>query len=258
MNSTSKARRTVVVTGAAGGVGAATSLRLAADGFNVICADINGAGAREVVSRIIAEGGNASAAEVDVADPESCLRALEAVVEIGDPLVGVVNNAAVGVFGKTVETTTLAEWDRVLAVNLSSVYFMSRLLVPLLREAGGGSIVNVSSIHAYATAVGSAPYAAAKGGVLALTRSMALDLAADRIRVTCLIPGPIDTQMLHSHARIEGKTLAEMGFSSDDRVIGHVAQPTDVSGVISFLISSDSSYITGSSIQVEGGLLAKF
>ena len=171
---------------------------------------------------------------------------------------GLVNNAAVGAFNMSVESTSFEDWQRIISINLTSLYLMAKYALPLIRSAGGGAVVNISSIHAYATSTGVAPYAAAKGGVLTLTKTMALDLAPDNIRVVCIIPGATDTPMLRQHAEREGKTLAELGFPSSENAIGRIAQPEEVADVIAFALSKGASFITGSSLIPDGGILAKF
>lgn len=247
-----------IITGAAGGIGAATALRLARDGVFVVAADrdINGLERLEV---LLAEAGTGHAiVPCDVTKLQDCEAVAEAARASELPLKGVVNNAAVGAFKMDVESTTVEQWNEILAINLTSVFLMSKVTIPLLRTAGGGAIVNVSSIHAYATSTGVAPYAAAKGGVLALTRTMALDLAPDGIRVVCIIPGAVDTPMLRSHAEREGRTLAELGFPPGDRAIGRIAQPEELAGTIRFALSEDATFITGSAIVADGGILSKF
>ena len=158
----------------------------------------------------------------------------------------------------SVENTSFEDWQRIISINLTSLYLMAKYALPLIRSAGGGAVVNISSIHAYATSTGVAPYAAAKGGVLTLTKTMALDLAPDNIRVVCIIPGATDTPMLRQHAEREGKTLAELGFPSSENAIGRIAQPEEVADVIAFALSRGASFITGSSLIPDGGILAKF
>jgi NAD(P)-dependent dehydrogenase (short-subunit alcohol dehydrogenase family) len=251
-------RAAVVVTGAAGGIGAATSRRLAGDGHVVIMADRDRDALHAAAEAIVASGGRAVAVVGDVTSPDDCARIAECADDVGAPLRGLVNNAAVGAFNMSVETTSFEEWQRVIAVNLTSVYLMSRVCIPRIRAAGGGAIVNVSSIHAAATSTAVAPYAAAKGGVLALTRTMALDLAVDHIRVVCVVPGAVDTPMLRSHADRQGVSVAELGFPSGSSAIGRIAAPDELAGVIAFALSADATFVTGSALVADGGILAKF
>ena len=250
--------KVVIVTGAARGIGRATAQMLVECGANVAIGDVDEAGLRDTEALVREAGGSVVATLVDVSSAEECQGLVTAARDAYGGVDALVNNAAIGVFNKTVESTTEDEWDRTLAINLKSVYLMSRATIPLLRERGGGAIVNVASIHAYATSTGVAPYAAAKGGVLALTRNMALDFAADRIRVNAVAPGAVDTPMLHSHAEHEGITVEELGFSFDPSAIGRVGGPEEIASTIVFLCSDASSFMTGAGLNVDGGMLAKF
>lgn len=248
----------VIVTGAAGGIGAATVKSLVSQGIFVFAVDKNSDSLTNVLALIDPKGEFTESIEVDVTKAEQCEVVHKIAKQRGIKVKGLVNNAAVGAFNMSVESTSFEDWQRIISVNLTSLYLMSKFIVPLIRSAGGGAVVNVSSIHAYATSTGVAPYAAAKGGVLALTKTMALDLAKDNIRVVCIIPGATDTPMLRQHAEREGKTLAELGFPSSENAIGRIAQPDEVSDVISFALSRGASFITGSSLIPDGGILAKF
>jgi NAD(P)-dependent dehydrogenase (short-subunit alcohol dehydrogenase family) len=169
-----------------------------------------------------------------------------------------VNNAGVGVFAAGVHQVGTDVWDRVLGVNARSVFGLTHEMIPLLARSEGAVVVNVSSVHALATSAGVGPYAASKGAVLALTRSMAIDLAAFGIRVVAVLPGAIDTPMLEEQAAREGRSLEELGFSRDPRVPGRVLDVHEVAEVIAFLASDAASGMTGAAVTVDGGLLAGF
>jgi NAD(P)-dependent dehydrogenase (short-subunit alcohol dehydrogenase family) len=250
--------RVAIVTGAASGIGRATAHELAEQGVKLVLCDLDGDELARAADDVAAHGGVAHPVAGDVADPTTGAQLASVARRQFGALHVVVNNAAVGAFDMTVETTSLEEWRRVLDVNLTSVFLVCKNAVPLLRESGGGSIVNVSSIHAFASSTGVTPYVAAKGGVLALSRSMALDFAADRIRVNAVIPGPVDTPMLHSHAEREGTTLEALGFSFESTKVGRVADPRELARAIAFLASDDASFITGAPLIVDGGVLAGF
>ncbi|NBU57222.1 MAG: SDR family oxidoreductase [Actinobacteria bacterium] len=248
----------VIVTGAAGGIGAATVENLVNQGIFVFAVDKNSEALAKILAGIDPEGGLTSAITADVTSEKECQALGEAVKKKGIRLKGLVNNAAVGAFNMSVENCSFDEWQRIISINLTSLYLVAKYALPLIRSAGGGAIVNISSIHAQATSTGVAPYAAAKGGVLALTKTMALDLAPDNIRVVCILPGATDTPMLRQHAEREGKTLAELGFPTSENAIGRIAQPEEVADVIAFALSRGASFITGSSLIPDGGILAKF
>jgi len=248
----------VIVTGAAGGIGAATVENLVNQGIFVFAVDKNSEALAKILAGIDPEGELTSAITADVTSEKECQALGEAVKKNGIRLKGLVNNAAVGAFNMSVENCSFDEWQRIISINLTSLYLVAKYALPLIRSAGGGAIVNISSIHAQATSTGVAPYAAAKGGVLALTKTMALDLAPDNIRVVCILPGATDTPMLRQHAEREGKTLAELGFPTSENAIGRIAQPEEVADVIAFALSRGASFITGSSLIPDGGILAKF
>jgi len=248
----------VIVTGAAGGIGAATVENLVNQGIFVFAVDKNSEALAKILAGIDPEGELTSAITADVTSEKECQALGEAVKKKGIRLKGLVNNAAVGAFNMSVENCSFDEWQRIISINLTSLYLVAKYALPLIRSAGGGAIVNISSIHAQATSTGVAPYAAAKGGVLALTKTMALDLAPDNIRVVCILPGATDTPMLRQHAEREGKTLAELGFPTSEHAIGRIAQPEEVADVIAFALSRGASFITGSSLIPDGGILAKF
>jgi NAD(P)-dependent dehydrogenase (short-subunit alcohol dehydrogenase family) len=248
----------VIVTGAAGGIGAATVENLVNQGIFVFAVDKNLEALAKILAGIDPKGELTSAITADVTSEKECQALCEAVKKKGIRLKGLVNNAAVGAFNMSVENVSFDEWQRIISINLTSLYLMAKYALPLIRSAGGGAVVNISSIHAQATSTGVAPYAAAKGGVLALTKTMALDLAPDNIRVVCILPGATDTPMLRQHAEREGKTLAELGFPTSENAIGRIAQPEEVADVIAFALSRGASFITGSSLIPDGGILAKF
>jgi NAD(P)-dependent dehydrogenase (short-subunit alcohol dehydrogenase family) len=250
--------RVAMVTGAAGGIGRATASRLAAEGARVVAVDRDPERLRTTERELRALGSSPVAIVADLSTSLGCRIAMDAALEQCERLDVVVNNAAIGAFGLGIEDTTDEQWDAVLRINLSSVFWLSRQAVPALRRSGGGVIVNVSSIHAIATSPAVAPYAAAKGAVLALTRTMALDLAPYRIRAVCVVPGAVDTPMLHEHAARAGLTVEELGFPAGATDIGRVARPDEIAAVIVFAASDDASFVTGSALVADGGVLAKF
>jgi NAD(P)-dependent dehydrogenase (short-subunit alcohol dehydrogenase family) len=248
----------VIVTGAAGGIGSATVENLVNQGIFVFAVDKNSEELSKILASIDPKGALTQAIASDVTSEKECQEVCEIAKKKGIRVKGLVNNAAVGAFNMSVESTSFEDWQRIISINLTSIFLMAKYALPLIRSAGGGAVVNISSIHAYATSPGVAPYAAAKGGVLTLTKTMALDLAPDNIRVVCIIPGATDTPMLRQHAEREGKTLAELGFPSSENAIGRIAQPEEVADVIAFALSKGASFITGSSLIPDGGILAKF
>jgi len=246
--------KVALVTGAGGGIGRAICERLSADGFHVVGADVMDA---------FEASWNGLAIKCDVGSVED----LEKMFSTFHRLDLVVNNAAIAVYKKLVETS-VEDWDTTFAINVRACFLTTRLSVELL-EAVQGSVVNVSSVHASATSAGVAAYASSKGAVEALTRAAAVELAPRGIRVNAVMPGAVDTPMLRrglSRLRrgLAREHLAE-GSAEDDKVMelgarhpmGRVATPAEVAAAVSFLASSDAGFITGATIPVDGGTLAK-
>jgi NAD(P)-dependent dehydrogenase (short-subunit alcohol dehydrogenase family) len=247
--------RVAIVTGATSGIGRATATVLAAEGAEVMAAGRRQRPGKALAAEIVWEGGTARFMETDVTDPAQLERLVTTTVEMWGRLDILVNNAGAVGFG-SVETTTDAEWDRIIATNLTSVFQISRVAIPHIRRTGGGSIVNVASVHAFATTTEIAAYAASKGAIVALSRQMALDFAADRIRVNAIVVGSVDTPMSQAHGAARG-ALTESHFDPTDVRPGRMGTPEEVARAVLFLASDDASFITGSPIIVDGGMLAK-
>jgi len=251
------AGKIAIVTGAGSGIGKATAQLLGQKGASVLCADVNAAALKETVMAMTASGATASASPTDVSVAAKCEAATRAAVELGGGVDVLVNVAGIMNENDTVESTPEEAWDRILAVNLKSVFLMSKYAIPEMRRRGGGVIVNTASVHAFANMPESASYAASKGGIIALTRQMANDLACDLIRVVAVAPGSVDTPLSHTSTQRLGKTLEELGFSFDPRVLGRVAQPDEIAQAIVWLASDAASFVNGTTLVADGGLLAK-
>lgn len=248
--------KVAIVTGATSGIGRATAVLLAREGASVVAAGRRVDRGADLVAQLASEGLSGEYIATDVSRREDVVRLVAETVARFGRLDIVVNNAAAFVH-RSVEDSTEEEWDEIIATNLKSVYLVSHEAIPHLRAAGGGSIVNTASVHAYATMASVAAYAASKGGVLALTRQMAIDCVKDRIRVNALIVGGVDTEMAARHMAALGQSLDDAGFVSDDRVLGRVGQPEEIAAGVLFLVSPDASFVTGSPLFIDGGLLAK-
>ncbi|MBV9794565.1 MAG: SDR family oxidoreductase [Actinobacteria bacterium] len=244
-----------LVTGAAGGIGRAVALALAAQGLTIAGVDTVGAadpgGAGDLAARLRDQAPASTVLAADVSVAAEVEQAVAVAAGIG-PLTTVVNCAAI-LTCHDVATTDEAEWDRVFAVNVKGTYLVCRAAVPRLRAAGGGCIVNLSSVHALATVPQLAAYAASKGAVLALSRQMAIDYAADGIRVVPLIVGSVDTEMSRQHAAAQG--LPPGHAEPGDRSLGRMADPAEVADVIGFLVSDQARFVTGSPVVADGGML---
>lgn len=236
--------RIMLITGAAGGIGRATVNLFIRRGWQVIGVD------RQPFGDGFPESGKFI--QADVSNPAELESIFTAVKATSDNLDAVVNNAAYQIVKPLLETSA-EEWDAVMASNLRSVFLGSKLAYPFLKNKGGGAIVNVSSVHAIATSPGIASYAASKGGLLALTRSMAIEFAPDNIRVNAILPGAVNTRMLTDHLdTIRLENLARR------TVNGRIGLPEEIAHAIYFLADENqSSFITGQSIVVDGGATAK-
>ncbi len=245
--------RVMLITGAAGGIGRATVRLFAEMGWCVIGVD------RSDFGTPFPENGLFIRA--DVSKPEDMQVIYEHAHRFTDKLDAVVNNAAVQVSRPLLETT-IEEWDMVMASNLRSVFVGTKLSYPLLKSAGGGAIVNVSSVHAVATSANIASYAASKGGLLALTRALAIEFAADNVRVNAVLPGAVDTPMLRSglgRGHLDGGSIVErLDNLARKTVNGRIGKPEEIAHAIYFLAdSTQSSFMTGQALIVDGGATAR-
>jgi NAD(P)-dependent dehydrogenase (short-subunit alcohol dehydrogenase family) len=238
--------RGAVVTGAAGGIGAAIVERLAAEGAQVLIADIDGAGAARHAADLAQRlGATVLGQACDVGDEAQVAACFDTAAARFGRVDVVVNNAGLMTF-KRLDEWDAADWDRVLRVDLvGAALFVKHAF---LRMAGGGAIVNVSSVHAAMTTANVAPYAAAKAGLLSLTRSAAIEGKAKSIRANAVLPGAIDTPMLWSNPNVRS------GLETIDRA--DVGAPADVAAAVAFLASDEARFVTGACLAVDGGRLA--
>jgi NAD(P)-dependent dehydrogenase (short-subunit alcohol dehydrogenase family) len=250
------AGKVAIVTGATSGIGRATAVLLAREGASVVAAGRREELGAELVEQLTTEGLSVHFIRTDVSKREDVERLVSGAVERFGRLDIVVNDAALLII-RGVEDCTEDEWDEVIDTNLKSVYLVCHNAIPHLRAAGGGAIVNVSSVHAYATMEGIAPYAASKGAIVSLSRQMALDYTRDRIRVNSLVVGAVDTAMSRKHAAAMGTDLSGGGWVDDDRELGRAGKPEEIAAGILFLVTPESSFVTGSPFFIDGGLLAR-
>lgn len=244
--------RVVLITGVAGGIGRATAEVFHEAGWRVVGVDRGAIEAPAGVSRYI---------HADIADIEQSRAIFDEVTAAEGRLDALVNNAAVQVAKPLVETTP-EEWDMVMASNLRSVYLGIRHAYPLLKAEGGGAIVNVSSVHAVATSANIAAYAASKGALLAMTRALAIEMARENIRVNAVLPGAVDTPMLHAgltRGHVQGASLDELKSALAARtVMGRIGEPFEIGRAILFLADPHySSFVTGQALVVDGGATAR-
>jgi NAD(P)-dependent dehydrogenase (short-subunit alcohol dehydrogenase family) len=245
--------KTVLVTGAAGGIGRATVSLFAEKGWRVIGVDRNEFGADFPQTGLFIRS--------DISRPEDMHAIFEQAHGFTDTLDALVNNAAMQIAKPLIETT-VEEWDGVMASNLRSVFLSVKLAHPLLKARGGAAVVNVSSVHAIQTSANIAAYAASKGGLLALTRAIAIELAPDNIRANAVLPGAVDTPMLRAglnRGHLGGENLQDrLDNLARKTVNGRVGSPEEIAHAIYFLADNEqSSFMTGQALVIDGGATAR-
>ncbi|HEX2803430.1 MAG TPA: SDR family NAD(P)-dependent oxidoreductase [Sphingomicrobium sp.] len=243
--------KVAMVTGAGSGIGAAIAKRFAEDGAKVIVGDIDEEAARRIASEIEAGGGTAAAVRQDVGDSASVEKSVEFAVQKFGRLDVAVNNA--GITGDLAPTAdySLKGWDKVIAVNLSSVFYGMKYQIPAMLRSGGGSIVNIASILGSVGSANSAGYNAAKHGVVGLTKTAALEYAKDGVRVNSIGPGYIDTPLLQALDKDTYNGLVGL------HPIGRLGRADEVAELALFLASDKASFVTGSYHLVDGGYTAQ-
>jgi 3-oxoacyl-[acyl-carrier protein] reductase len=240
--------KVALVTGASRGIGAAIALRLASEGAHVV---VNYAGSRDaaqdVVDAILAASGSAAAVQADISDPSACSALVEGVLSEHGRIDVLVNNAGITRDGLLVRMSD-DDWDAVIATNLTGVFSMTRAAARAMMKARAGSIVNVSSVVGIVGNAGQANYAAAKAGVIGLTKSVARELAGRKVRCNAVAPGFIETDMTRALADQQREAIAST------IALGRFGSGDDVAATVAFLASDDAGYITGQVLAVDGGM----
>ena len=250
--------RIAVVTGAGAGIGRAVAKGLAVEGARVAALDVSGAAAREVAEAITAAGGEAIGLAVDVRSAEAVAAAMEETTSVFGGIDVLANIAGVVRYG-AVPDFSEEDWDLVLDTNLKGTFLTAKYAIPRMTERGGGAIVNTASAQAFASQPSVAAYSASKGAIVAMTRTLALDHAADGIRVNCVCPGSVETPMLRYGAEYfdlgdPAETMQQWGRQHP---LGKLIQPEDVAKLFLFLASDDASAITGAPYLIDAGLTAR-
>jgi NAD(P)-dependent dehydrogenase (short-subunit alcohol dehydrogenase family) len=246
-----------IVTGGSTGIGLATAVALAKAGAKVALCSHDPATLEPALVQVRSHG-EALALRADVTSAADMEHLVSETVSAFGGLDRLVNSAGIQTYGTVVDTPEEV-WERTLAVNLKGAYLAAKAAIPRMVERGGGAIVNVSSVQGQACQTGVAAYAASKGGLNALTRAMALDHAAQGVRVNGVCPGSVDTPMLrHSAGLFKGASTVDATLDDWGRMhpLGRIATPAEIAEVILFLLSERASFMTGAEVRVDGGLLA--
>lgn len=240
--------RVALVTGGSRGIGGACSLLLARAGAAVaLCCRAREEDAARQVEAIRSEGGTAHAFRADLSDEAGAATLLDEVASRMGDITLLVNNAGIWE-GTAIENLTLAAWERTFAMNMRSMFLASRGVVPMMRRAGGGRIVNIASTAGQRGEAGHCDYASTKGAAIAFTRSLGVELAPDGIRVNCVAPGWVDTEMCVEAFAGGGRASIERGIP-----LRRVGRPEEIAGAVLFCLSDLSSFMTGAVVSVNGG-----
>lgn len=243
-----------VITGAESGIGNATATRFAAEGAQVFGLGLDDTQGQVWQEEQQANGAKVTFFKVDVSNSEQVKQAIAKIVAVVGQIDVLVNNAGIFDYHK-VEDLAEETWDRVMAVNVKAMYLTSKYCIPHMKKHGG-SIINIASVHAFATMDSVPVYAASKGAVVSLSRQMAIDYIQDGIRVNSVVVGGVNTAMSIRHATSIGKSLDDLGFIEDPKVLGRVADPSEIAAGITYLASHDASFVVGSAFLIDGGLTA--
>jgi NAD(P)-dependent dehydrogenase (short-subunit alcohol dehydrogenase family) len=247
--------KTALITGGAGGIGRATAMLFAREGAAVAIVDSNQEQGHAVAREISIAGGRVIFEYADVTRPADCRRMVERAVHEFGGIHILFNNAGI-IRRASVAEISEEDWDAVMAVNVKSIFLMSREVIPTMAMAGGGSIINTASGWGLAGGPRAVAYCASKGAVVLLTKAMAIDHGRQKIRVNCICPGDTDTAMLRSEARQMGETEDRFLAESAKRPLGRVGRPGEIAQAALYLASDAASFVTGAALVVDGGGLA--
>jgi NAD(P)-dependent dehydrogenase (short-subunit alcohol dehydrogenase family) len=248
------ADKVAIVTGSAAGIGRAAAIRFAREGASVIVTDVDVSGGLETLRMIRDAGGQAIFVEADLQQEDAVRRVVADTVAAFGKINVLFNNAGIMWFGSAAEETAV-NFDRVLAINTRAMFLMSKYAIPEMAEHGGGSIINMGSVTAFRTSSAVCAYAASKGANASMTRAMALDCAPMNIRVNLVVPGTIDTPILHRFLAGMKNADAILKALARNHPLGRIGKPEEVANVALFLASDEASFVTGAAYAVDGGFL---
>jgi len=255
LNTISLEGKVAIVTGAASGIGLATAKILAEMGATIALIDINESRGEEARAQIKESGGKANFFFCNVTSDSECKKTTESIYKEFERIDILFNNAGI-IRRKNIIELDEKEWDLVLAVSLKAIYLLSRYVIPIMIKGGGGSVINTGSGWGLKGGPNAVAYCAAKGGVVNLTRAMAIDHGKHGIRVNCVCPGDTDTQLLREEACQLGVDVEAFMKSCADRPLNRLGVPQDIANAVLYLASDLSSWVTGSILVVDGGGLA--
>ncbi len=248
----------IVVTGGAVGIGRAACLLLAGENATIAITDVRDAEGQALANEIARRGGTAHYWHLDVSREEEVRQVFGEIADALGPINVLVNNAGIAGANKPTHELTEAEWDAVQAVNVKGPFFCTKHVIPGMKAAGGGSIINLSSIYGLVGAADVPPYHASKGAVRLMTKTDALLYAKDRIRVNSIHPGYIWTPMVEGVGRGSGDDLETFRRQvSELHPLGHLGEPNDIAYGILYLASEESKFVTGSELVIDGGYTAR-
>ena len=242
-----------IVTGAASGIGRAIAIALAGEGARVMAADVDEGGLAQTAA---AGSGAVLTKRCDVTRSEDVKALVDETVGVFGGLHVLCNNAGISIPNRVTELSE-DDWDRTLAVNLKGVFLGCKYGIPAMLRSGGGSIINTGSVNSLVAEPYLSAYCASKGGVLMLSREIALDFATEKIRCNCICPGWVDTPINTPHAEMMGGLDRVLAGLPEWQPIGRQGYPKEIANVVVFLASDDSSFMTGSAVVVDGGMTAK-
>jgi NAD(P)-dependent dehydrogenase (short-subunit alcohol dehydrogenase family) len=246
------ANKVAIITGGTSGIGRATALLFAREGAKVVITGRNEERGRQAIEQINHSGGEAIFIQADIRFANECRRTAEETLKIFGKIDILFNNAGI-FFPNSIIDCTEEEWNLTLDINLKGAYLMSKYVIPSMIAQGSGAIINNSSGWGLVGGNEGAAYCAAKGGLVLLTKAMAVDHSRQGIRVNCICPGDVDTPMLKDDAQKRGMPWNEYLASASNRPMGRIGTPEEIAKAALFLASDDSSFITGAILAVDGG-----